>query len=114
MILYLQKIKEKELYNISVDYSANIIYGWKLTRERYNELPDEIKDEYGKQTDCYSYDGEYFIGIKLYNCYAGESYEIVTDNITLSSEDSARIRSAIPDIVEKYPNPSLYLYCKIS
>ena len=53
---------------MSVDYSANIVYGWKLTRERYNELPDEIKDEYGKQTDCYSYDGEYFIGIKLYNC----------------------------------------------
>lgn len=99
---------------MSVDYSANIVYGWKLTRERYNELPDEIKDEYGKQTDCYSYDGEYFIGVKLYNCYAGESYGIVTDNITLSSEDSAKIRSAIPDIVEKYPNPSLYLYCKVS
>ena len=51
---------------MSVDYSAGVVYGWKLKLGRYNELPDDIKDEYGIQTDCYGYGGDYFIGVKQY------------------------------------------------
>lgn len=42
---------------MSVDYSAGVVYGWKLKQERYDELPD---------------------------------------------------------IIAKYPNPSLYVYCRVS
>jgi hypothetical protein len=101
---------------MSVDFSAGIVYGWKLKQARYNELPDEIRDEYGIQTDCYSYDydGDCFVGIKQYSCYAGESYEIKTDDVALPFEDFSRILTAIPDIIKKHPNPSLYLYGRVS
>lgn len=35
---------------MSVDYSAGVVYGWKLKQGRYDELPDEIKDEYRPTT----------------------------------------------------------------
>ena len=100
--------------NMSVDYSAGVVYGWKLKQRRYDELPDDIKDEYGIQTDCYGYGGDYFIGVKQYGCDVGESDEINTDEIALPFEDFAKILVAIPDIIAKYPNPSLYLYCRVS
>lgn len=99
---------------MSVDYSAGMVYGWKLTPGRYNELPDEIKDEYGIQTDCYGCGGDYFIGVKQYGADVGESNKVVTDEIALPFEDFAKILAAIPDIIAKYPNPSLYLYCRVS
>lgn len=99
---------------MSVDYSAGMVYGWKLTPARYNELPDDIKDEYGIQTDCYGYGGSYFVGVKQYGADVGEYDEVNTDEICLPFEDFAKLIAAIPDIINKYPNPSLYLYCRVS
>lgn len=96
---------------MSVDYSAGVVYGWKLKQGRYDELPDEIKDEYGIQTDCYG--GDYFVGVKQYGCGCGESAEMNTDEIALPFEDFAKILAAMPDIIAKYPNPSLYVYCRV-
>ena len=31
---------------MSVDFRAGVILGWKLTKERYNELPDNIIEDY--------------------------------------------------------------------
>ena len=100
--------------NMSVDYSAGIVYGWQLTKGRYDELPDDFKDEYGIQTDCYSYGGRYFIGIRQYEVDCGEAYPIEPDGYELPFEDFAKFIVAIPDIINKYPNPSVYLYCRVS
>lgn len=94
---------------MSVNYSTGVVYGWK--QGRYDELPDEIKDEYGIQTDCYG--GDYFVGVKQYGCDCGESAEMNTDEIALPFEDFAKILAAIPDIIAKHPNPSLYVYCRV-
>ena len=98
---------------MSVDFSGGIVHGWKLTQGRYNELPDEIKEDYGVQTDCYGNGGEFFVGVNQYECDAGESDEIDTDAFAISFEDFAKIISAIPDVIAKRPDPTLYVYCRV-
>ena len=98
---------------MSVDFRAGVIFGWKLTKERYNELPDNIKEWYGIQTNCYSEHGDYFVGEIYYNAYAGKSVLIDVDGCGLSAVAYLELSAVIPDIIGKLPNPSLYLYCQI-
>ena len=98
---------------MSVDFRAGVILGWKLTKERYNELPDEIKEWYGIQTNCYSESGEYFVGEIYYDVDAGDFTPINLEGCGLNIEAYLKLSTAIPDIIGKLPNPSLYLYCQI-
>ena len=99
---------------MSVDFSAGVLYGWKIPRGEYEKLPEDLKDDYGCQTNCYVNAGDYFIGVKQFGIGAGYSREINPDTIEMSPEDYEKISAMMPDIVKKYPNPSIYLYCSVT
>ena len=98
---------------MSVDFRAGVILGWKLTQERYNELPDNIIEDYGIQTNYYSDNGDYFIGVDQECVYEGESALIDVEGCELNTKTYLELSAVIPDIIGKLPNPSLYLYCQI-
>ena len=98
---------------MSVDFRAGIILGWEITKERYDSLPDDIKEYYGFRTNYYSDRGEYFVGVKQEEADEGDSICIDLDECGLNTEDYLRLSAVIPDIIGKLPNPSLYLYCQI-
>ena len=99
---------------MSVNFSASILYGWKIPREEYKKLPEDLKDDYGYQTNCYADIGDYFIGVKQFGVGAGYSRKINSDTVEMYPEDYEKISTMMPDIVKKYPNPSIYLYCSIT
>ena len=94
---------------MSVDYRACIIDGWKITREQYNSLPDEIIDEYGYQTDLYTEHGEYYIGEICRDVSEGRGTEINSAVYNeLSDKTYEDLRKVLPEVVDEY-YPSLYL-----
>ena len=46
--------------------------------------------------------------------HCGSDCRVSSMHPDMPFEDFAKILVAIPDIIAKYPNPSLYLYCRVS
>ena len=97
---------------MSVEFKAGLIYGWEISKEEYESLSEEILCNYVVDTNMISGTSEYLIGEIQGTAYEGES-QYLGDCKDMPEETYKLIQSALPDLINALPNPSLYLYCKI-
>ena len=98
---------------MSVDYKAGLIYGWEITEEEYESLDEEIRDNYTINTDMLCGIGQYFIGDIQTEASEGNACRIHNEHIDMPEAVYSLIKEALPNLIYRLPNPTLYLYCRV-
>ena len=98
---------------MSVDYKAGLIYGWEITEEEYESLDEEIKYNYAINTDMVCGAGQYFIGDIQTEASDRNACPIHNEHIDMPGAVYYLIKEALPDLIYRLPNPTLYLYCRV-
>lgn len=98
---------------MSVDYRAGLIYGWKITKEEYESLNEDIKSYYAINTDMICGTGQYFVGDIQRETSNKEVHQIYSDVPEIADGIYDIIKKALPDLIDRLPNPTLYLYCRV-
>lgn len=99
---------------MSITYNAGLIYGWRITKEEYDSLDEAIKEDYTINTDEICDQGQYFIGYIQAETYCGYSFAHPVDEMPdMPSDVYDLIEKALPDVLYRLPNPTLYLYCRV-
>lgn len=97
---------------MSVGFKAGLIYGWEISKEEYESLSEEILCSHAVNTNMIGRTSEYLVGEIQETAYEGESQCL--DNCEDMAEETYNlIQNALPDLINRLPNPSLYLYCQI-
>lgn len=95
---------------MSVCYTAGLIYGWKITKEEYENLDEEFRVDYAINTDEVCGQGQYFVGeILTREVDEGHSLLVNTTEITMTEEVYNTIKKTLPHL----DTPKLYLYNRI-
>ena len=98
---------------MSVSYKAGLIYGWEITEEEYESLDEEIKENYTINTDMVCGTGQQFIGDIQTEASDRNACPIHNEHIDMPEPVYYLIKEALPDLIYKLPNPTLYLYCRV-
>ena len=98
---------------MSLDYKAGLIYGWEITEEEYESLDEDIKDYYAVNTDMVCGTGQYFIGDIQREASFGKVCRVHDEIPEMAEGIYDLIKKALPDLIYRLPNPTLYLYCRV-
>ena len=98
---------------MSVDYKAGLIYGWEITEEEYESLDEDIKDYYAINTDMVCGMGQYFIGDIQREASDRKVCRVHNEIPEMAEGIYDLIKKALPDLIDRLPNPTLYLYCRV-
>jgi hypothetical protein len=99
---------------MSVEFDTVLWCGWIIDKETYNSLDYNFKNDYCTQTNYYNESDEYFVGVEYSHAWPGYYLSLGSClDAELYESDYEKIAAALPELIAKYPNPSLYLIGKI-